>query len=294
MEEEERLALQCSSCGTAAREEETRAGTRFGTEADVRVALRRWAKEEGHESADEFAEASFLDGRVDRIYERLREGERIETNFDVLAFLVPEMAMAVAMPGPAREVESGGGGEGGSGGGSGSGGGGEDRGGEAERVTEDGEEAPRLTVTWDGEEEPEEPSALDELRGKVWAPLLPLVSVMVADGRVHPAEEAFLRKFLDANRCPPIPGSYVRVHRPEAVPTPPDARTKERMLEAMVHLVHVDRQRDGSEFRVVEEYARAWGVDTGKVLHWDQMYKRRYATGLRRLWLILQSTMTKR
>jgi len=296
MAEEARLELQCSACGIAAFEQEVRTGARFESVEALRGALRGWAREEGHDSADEFAEASFLDGRVDRIYERIRDGERVETNFDVLAFLFPEMAIAAAMPGPERGSE------------------------EGERREAPKRDVPTETVGTrslaetgpkpEPEPEPEERRGApeedvptetvgtrtrvsDELRNKAWAPLLPLVSVMVADGRVHPAEEKFLRRFLDANRCPPIPADFVRVHRPEAVPRPPDARGRERLVEAMVHLVHVDRQRDGSEFRVVEEYARAWGVDPGKVLHWDNLYKRRYATGLRRLWLILQSAMTR-
>ena len=284
--ERERLDAHCDRCGITARAEETRPGDRFRRSADLERALGRWAREEGHDSADEFVASSFLDGDSGQIYERIRGGKRVETNFDVLAFLFPELAIASSVPSePLR----------------------------AEEPSANTPAAPRVAPgplpprsasdAASGERPPDSSSSpapataaaspADEYRSEPWAPMLPLVSVMVADGRVHPAEQAFLQRFLAANQCPPIPTDYVRVHRPEAVPAPPDLRACERMVEAMVHLVHVDRLRDGTEFRVVEEYARAWGVAPSAVAHWDQLYRKRYATGLIRLWLILQSTFTK-
>jgi len=292
MAEHERLDARCGRCGIVAREEETRPGNEFEAPADLERALGRWAHEEGHDSTEEFVASSFLDGDTETVYRRIQAGERVETNFDVLAFLFPELAVASAIPAEPRQ--------------------------ETEPTTG----APRSDApTVQGDVQPQscrpaddpsdgsgsEPAGSlpipdtslqttrpdDAFRDELWAPMLPLVSVMVADGRVHPAEEAFIQRFLAANQCPPVPAQHVRVHRPEVVPMPPDPRTRERMLEAMVHLVHVDRLRDGTEFRVVEEYARAWGVAPARTAHWDQLYRTRYATGLRRLWLILQSTFTK-
>ncbi len=282
---------RCEQCGTAAREREVRAGEVFDSEQELRAAMGRWGSQEGHTSVDEFAEACFLDERVDRVYERMRDGEVVETNFDVLAFLFPEMAMAAAIPDdvadapvpgepPPRAVPR-------------------PPPVEPRRATPPppstsgpvaADETPTIIEPAEAAPKPD-PAA--EFLGKPWAALLPLVSVMVADGRVHPAEEAFLQRFLQANRCPAIPSEHVRVHRPEVVPVPPDPRTRARMVEAMVHLVHVDRLRDGSEFRVVEEFARAWGVDPTAVARWDTLYRKRHATGLQRLWLILQSTFFK-
>lgn len=282
------LACRCSECGIVACERVLQPGRRFESVDQLRRALGSWAEDEGHDSADEFVEASFLDGDVNRVYERIRDGERVETSFDVLAFLFPEMAMASAIPrerpaqkspvdvpvaAPAQVASS------------------------PAVAPGPGPEASPDSTPREPEPSPAVPTpqsrALDAIRGEPWAPLLPLVSVMVADGRIHPAEEAFLQRFLKANQCPPIPLEQVRVHRPHSVPTPPRTTTRERMIEAMIHLVHVDRLRDGSEFRVVEEYARAWGVDRTRVAHWDQLYRKRYATGVRRLWLILQSMFTR-
>jgi hypothetical protein len=279
---------RCEQCGAVADEREVRAGESFESEVELRLALRRWGGQEGHETANEFAEACFLDERVGRIYERIRDREVVETNFDVLAFLFPEMAMAAAIPDDAL-----------------------DEGAPAPPRPRPERTPPPPSAPSRPRPQPEDPTdetptiiepaapAADPdpaaaFRGEPWAPLLPLVSVMVADGRVHPAEHAFLKRFLKANRCPPIPTEHLRVHRPDAVPLPPDPRTRARMLEAMVHLVHVDRLRDGSEFRVVEEFARAWGVDPMAIARWDALYRKRHATGLQRLWLILQSTFFKR
>jgi len=289
MGERERLDSTCSRCGIAASEEEIRPGQRFAAVTDLEDALRRWAREEGHDSTEQFVTSSFLDGETSQIYRRIRENDRVETNFDVLAFLFPELAVASAVPSEAAE-----GGEGI-----------ETRsdppGERPERsVASEATPTPRMPPTDPGDDHvPDDPVGVpptdtgETIRSEPWASMLPLVSVMVADGRVHPAEEAFLQRFLAANQCPPIPAELMRVHRPGAVPVPPDPLARERMLEAMVHLVHVDRLRDGTEFRVVEEFARAWDVPPQRVAHWDQLYRKRYAAGLRRLWLILQSTFTK-
>ena len=280
------MDAQCGQCGIVARAEETRPGDRFRRAGDLERALGCWAREEGHDSADDFVASSFLDGDTGRIYERIRDGERVETNFDVLAFLFPELALASSIPlepsaaaepapsSPAASLEAPSS---------------RPRGSPAsEPVRPAPDESPVASVS-----PPATASPADEIRCEPWAPMLPLVSVMVADGRVHPAEEAFLQRILTANQCPPVPAAFVRVHRPDSVPVPPDPRARERMIEAMIHLVHVDRLRDGTEIRVVEEYARAWGIAAARVTHWDDLYRRRYATGLRRLWLILQSTFTK-
>lgn len=296
LSEDDRLAARCCHCGVSARSVERRGGARFSSVSQLEEALARWAQAEGQSDTREFVESSFLDGSLDAVFRRIQAGERVETNFDVLAFLFPEVALAAAVPldlddlGPApdsaapaplpdpvsvpvsaAEIL------------------------EPDALPDPGDEP---APAGDPDAAPPEagerrPSTLEE-RTEAWAPMLPLVSVMVADGRVHPAEEAFLNRVLARHKVPPIPAAHVRVHRPETVPVSSSPRARERMVEAMVHLVHVDRLRDGTEFRVVEEYARAWGVDPAKVSHWDKLYRKRYATGTQRLWLILESIFVKR
>lgn len=292
LSEDDRVSARCSHCGIVARSQERRGGARFSSVSQLEEALARWAQAEGQSDTHEFVESSFLDGSLDAVFRKIQAGERVETNFDVLAFLFPEVALAAAvpmdlddlgpapapapapvpeppapetLPGPAAAPVS------------------------AAEILE-----PEVLPDADpSEDEEQRPSTLEE-RTEAWAPMLPLVSVMVADGRVHPAEEAFLNRVLARHKVPPIPAAHVRVHRPETVPVSSSPRARERMVEAMVHLVHVDRLRDGTEFRVVEEYARAWGVDPTKVSHWDKLYRKRYATGTQRLWLILESIFVKR
>ncbi len=305
--EEDRMATRCSHCGIAALSVERRPGTRFGSVDQLEEALAAWARAEGNEDTLEFVESSFLDGSLDAVFARLQSGERVETNFDVLAFLFPEVALAAAVPmelGPEEMAPPAG-----------------DTAGQLAVESDPGQGGTGSWPPVDSEPEPgatgnllpvesestggDDPPAGDETdderrpttleeRTEAWAPMLPLVSVMVADGRVHPAEEAFLNRVLARHKVPPIPAAHVRVHRPETVPVSSSPRARERMVEAMVHLVHVDRLRDGTEFRVVEEYARAWGVDPAKVRHWDKLYRKRYATGTQRLWLILESIFVKR
>ena len=78
MGEQERMDAQCGQCGIVARAEETRPGDRFRRAGDLERALGCWAREEGHDSADDFVASSFLDGDTGRIYERIRDGERVE------------------------------------------------------------------------------------------------------------------------------------------------------------------------------------------------------------------------
>ncbi len=292
LDEEERLANRCGHCGLAAVEREVRAGRRFHSLEDLGAAMARWARTEGYDTAEEFLETSFSDGDLSAVLRRMRAGEAVETNFDVLAFLFPEVALAAAV----SPVEAGG------------------------EPGEIGSPASPPPPAPGGAADPApdarggasasmpggpDPSTGGATRRRVagsgtggdahraWQRLLPLVSVMVADGRVHPAEEAFLTRVLAHHRLPPIPSDLVRVHRPEAVEMPETLDERERLLEAMVHLVHVDRQRDGTEFRVVQEYARAWRVDDALIAHWDRTYRGHYATGLRRLWLILQAAFLR-
>ena len=49
----------------------------------------------------------------------------------------------------------------------------------------------------------------------------------------------------------------------------------------------MNRQRDGSEWKVVVAFARSWGVSEDDVNRWDRMYDRRYANAMTMLWRTL-------
>lgn len=83
-----------------------------------------------------------------------------------------------------------------------------------------------------------------------------LVSVVVADGEVRAVEERVLVRLCAAlgTTAPPRPW---RVWRPHELGVPPDPG---RVLAGMREVALADGEADGTEVRVLEEYARAWRV----------------------------------
>ena len=51
-----------------------------------------------------------------------------------------------------------------------------------------------------------------------------------------------------------------------------------------MHLMHLDREPDGSERKVVTAYARAWGIPDSQLALWDKQYDRHYSNVMSRLW----------
>jgi uncharacterized tellurite resistance protein B-like protein len=115
-------------------------------------------------------------------------------------------------------------------------------------------------------------------------PVRALVSVMAADGELRPGERTFIERFAAAEGIDAPSPEEIRVWRPHELPEPEHA---DKLVEAMVHLAHLDRQRDGSEWKVVVAFARSWGVSEDDVNRWDRMYDRRYANAMTMLWRTL-------
>src|SRR6185503_20116391 len=86
-----------------------------------------------------------------------------------------------------------------------------------------------------------------------------LVSVMVADGELRAGERQFVERFLQTEGLPPFEPADLRVWRPSEV-TGLAAALRPKVLEAAIALAHLDRMRDGSEWKIIQAYARAWGV----------------------------------
>ncbi len=299
LDEDERVVGRCESCGVRAYAQEIRHGETFNSLDQLQRALARWGAQEGYDGPEEFVANTFLETDMAQLYERMRSGKRVETNLDVLAFLFPEVALAAAVGTSAVDEEFPAARQGG---------------GVAPPVSSETVPPPALAPEMDrasspppvqpqapesGEQAapvartaPDAPEFTEEFLR--WGTMLPLVSVMVADGRVHPEEEAFITRVLARHKMPPVPGHLVRVHRPETVPFSESMKAREAMLESMVHLVHVDRLRDGTEIRVVDEYARYWGIPPQRVTHWDELYRDHYATGTRRLWMFMHSLFTRK
>jgi hypothetical protein len=56
------------------------------------------------------------------------------------------------------------------------------------------------------------------------------------------------------------------------------------IIEAMVELCHIDEERDGSEWRVVREYARAWGYPLSELESRGARAEARIQPLLLRIW----------
>ncbi|MBM4369386.1 MAG: hypothetical protein FJ102_24450, partial [Deltaproteobacteria bacterium] len=65
---------------------ETQAGRRFASDAEVAAALADWARAEG-DDLDGFVAANFGGRGVAAVSASVRRGERVETSFDVVAWL---------------------------------------------------------------------------------------------------------------------------------------------------------------------------------------------------------------
>jgi hypothetical protein len=219
-----------------------------------RRALARWAKGEGDPEVERFVLAHFGGLGLDAVAERLARGERVETCFDAIAWLFPGVgAVGGGARAPAPEVHD---------------------------TLETG--PPRFTTT-----EPRiqraDPSRPDVRRARASVPpisipvthesiprhLQPLrvsaralASVMLADGEASPADRAFLDRTLAAWGHPPLEPADLAIWRPHDLGWPHDPGA---VVEAMCRLAYVDGQRDATEWRVVREFARAWGVSLDAV-----------------------------
>jgi hypothetical protein len=85
--------------------------------------------------------------------------------------------------------------------------------------------------------------------------------MMMADGRIRSSERRFLDATLTRAGAPPLTDADLRVWRPTELGPLPDPAA---VIEAMRLLALIDKEADGSELRVLQEFARAWGVKLSK------------------------------
>lgn len=245
----------CPSCDYQATVVTIQEPTSLVDPTTAREAVIRWSTEDGEDDSNAFCESN-MGASIDDVVRRLTEGQTIHTSFDVIAYLFP-------------------------GGGGGGGGGGPatdpDR-----RIIET-----RQPIS-ERETEPEpEPLRMDPR-----APARVLVSVMCADGRLRPGEERFVASWLEKEDLPPLQPSDIRVWRPMEIGPMPDREVREKLLEAAVHLMHLDREKDGSEYKVVRAFAAAWGISDSQLREWDKHYDRRYAPTMTKLWRSLSTLIS--
>lgn len=255
---------RCRMCG---RREEDGAllheGQRFTDGGQVRSALRRWAAEEGEADLDLFIQSGF--GGLDEaaLVDALLAGRPVETSFDVIAWLFPGAgggsAMGTRPDEAARALEAG------------------PRGGgpvlaRSPGVAADPQPDPAADVA-----QPQPSPAEIAVHG--------LIAVMLADGLIRPGERRFLDAFVSRAGLPPVDDSWIRPWRPNDVPRPADP---EPILQAMVDLTFIDRERDGSEWRVVREFARAWAFPVDRLERMGQRKQEQVAPAMARLWRSLR------
>lgn len=294
----------CPSCSARASLEETSAPATFATLADLERALDVWAEREKFPSRDVLVKATFVEPDIVRLFGALQRKEPIEILADPFANMgmrttggsgrqrgepgaaasakttAPETPQAIAKaasaaPGEVHEP--------------------------AVRVpapeTRARAEAPHpLAVTLpDPAWAPTEPLAPPLARPEPPPPsappraiVYPLVSVIVADGEVHPEELALVDRFLQSEGLAPLAPHELCVHHPSEVAhfVPKDRR--EDVVKLMCESAAVDGMPDESERRVIRAYATAWDVDDEKLDFWMWGYETMNTSLARQLFLKLR------
>jgi uncharacterized tellurite resistance protein B-like protein len=253
------VEARCRLCG---REEALGAaifgGRVFEVEGDVRRALEEWAIAEEYPSVEEFCEANMGGLGLDEVFHRLLNGEKIETNFDVVAYLFPSMM----------------------GGGSARSGKRQDRmAGRSSRQAQTPEPTPSVEAS------KSLTLAKDPCKSEVEAPervmARALAAVMVADGRIRRAELQYLAGALEKRGLPALVDEDVRPWRPADLAEPHDPL---EVIQVMIGLAYIDHHRDGTEWRVIREFARFWRVPMDQVEALGKERESRDATQVAVLW----------
>lgn len=140
--------------------------------------------------------------------------------------------------------------------------------------------------------DPPAPPRADAARPPISAPpravVYPLLSVVAADGEIHPAERDLVDRFLKSEGLEPLRDDEVKVHHPSSVAhlVPKDRR--EAVVQLMCETATVDGMPDESERRVIRAYATAWNVPDEKVEFWMWGYESMSTSLVRQLWMKLR------
>lgn len=248
-------------------------GLRGDAEA-ARRALERWARADGDDDAERFVLAHFGGLALAGAAERLARGEPVETSFDAIAWLFPGVSAV--------------------GGGGGGGGGATPRVAplDAKDTLETG--PPKFVtgepqITWPDVRRARPsvpPVAIPVTHESIPRHLQPLrvsaralASVMLADGEADARDRAFIDRTLAGWGHPPIEPSDLAVWRPHDLGWPHDPGA---VVEAMCRLAYVDGQRDATEWRVVREFARSWGVSLDAVESLGAQLRKEHLHGWRK------------
>lgn len=288
------LERRCRTCLRASQGETlTHPGESFrGDAARARAALERWAKEEGDPDVDRFVAAHFgapkgVSSPIDRVCELLARGERVETSFDAIAWLFPGVGAV------------------GGGGGGGAGGDAAAKPFDAHDTLDTGPPdmaaaAASPIVTWPDVRRHRTsvvPMSVPETHEAIPRHLQPLrvtaralASVMLADGIADATDRGFIDRTLAAWGHPPIEERDLAVWRPHDLGWPHDPGA---VVEAMCRLAYVDGQRDATEWRVVREFARSWGVSLEAVETLGAKLAKDNERGVKKAWSSLKALFVR-
>ncbi len=250
---------RCSACGARARLEESRAARRFATLDELREALDSWALREGFPTRKELVFASLAVRDEAQLFALYQAGQLLETVADPFAF-GGRAASGVSAPRPPPSSS---------------------RPPPSFRVVPGAKSSPEPSANQarSRAEEPPPPSAPPR------AILRPLVSVIAADGELHPDERALVDAFLASEGLSPLSEDEFRVYTPSetARHVPPEKR--EKIVQLMCEVAMIDGLADEAEVRVVRAYAGAWQVPEEKVDIWLWGYEHASASPARQFWL---------
>lgn len=274
-------ARRCPSCHACAALAERVPPASFATLAELERALDRWAGREGFASQRALVTATFVEHDVAKLFDALRRGKRLEVLAD------PFANMGVRTTG------------------------GTGRGSDADPLPADAmrsvpSPAPESITHHDLQYAPTDPLApplappppapVPPLVVTVPPPpsappraiVFPLVSVVAADGEIHPEERALVDRFLQAEGLAPLADHEFAVHHPSEVAhlVPPERR--EEVVRLMCETAAIDGMPDESERRVIRAYAAAWHVDDEKLEFWMWGYESMNTSLARQLFMKLR------
>lgn len=113
----------------------------------------------------------------------------------------------------------------------------------------------------------------------------PLVSVIAADGEIHPREREIVDRFLLSEGLATLADDEFRVHHPSEVAHLVPHHRRETVVQLMCETAAADGMPDESERRVIRAYASAWDVPDEKVDFWMWGYENMSTGIVRQLWL---------
>jgi uncharacterized tellurite resistance protein B-like protein len=243
--EQARTQFRCS-CGLGAFATVTAEPRDLSEVAAVEKSLTAWAHADSMHLGELIA-TSFGEDSVEAIHAKILAGEPVTTSFDVLGFLFSHLTggvsgMQAGHEAPPTKVAH-------------------------DTATDALAEGPQGVSPTIRIVLPSTPA--DRRRNRI----LPLVSVMAADGRVLQSERKFVERVLEEEGLKPLEDHELRVHRPHEVGDVGSPEEREKLVGLMLQLAYIDQEGDSSELRVVHAFARKWGVAPERLAELERQHQ---------------------